>query len=101
MRSRFSVITPKKVLTLVFDRSVDDDPKLAQFLFEKLEHTRSSHGVIVCTAETVKSLMLKFVELFHVLEGMPNPMSLPSQLQQELRKKVKKKNLIKNIFQNK
>ena len=68
LRSCFSNIIPKQIFTLSFDRQVDDDPALAKAILHKLNVTVAERGVLICTDVTIKSLMLKYVELLHSLE---------------------------------
>ncbi|DAZ97871.1 TPA: LOW QUALITY PROTEIN: hypothetical protein N0F65_003298 [Lagenidium giganteum] len=69
LRGRFSnVVLRKKVFTFEFDRSVADDPALAVKLFEKLNRARLQGDVVCASPESIKSLMLKVVELLHSLE---------------------------------
>lgn len=88
LRSRFSnLVLGKRIFTFEFDRSVADDPNNAIKLFEKLNRARL-HGDVVCASpESVKSMMLKFVELLHSLEESSDLIQLPlSSCSQNLRR---------------
>ncbi|TYZ50886.1 hypothetical protein PybrP1_007186 [[Pythium] brassicae (nom. inval.)] len=78
LRSRFSnLVLRKRIFTFEFDRSVPDDPANAIKLFEKLNRARA-HGDVVCASpESIKSLMLKLVELLHSLEESTDVIELP------------------------
>jgi hypothetical protein len=64
LRERFSLFIPKTVFTFSFDRYQVVTP----LLLAKLEIARSSRAVIVSTPSSIKSFMLKFLELCHILE---------------------------------
>ncbi|OQS06902.1 hypothetical protein THRCLA_20266 [Thraustotheca clavata] len=69
LRSRFSnPILQKRIFTLSFDRSVDDDPIAIIALAAKLKRACLKGDVICASPEAIKSLLLKFVELLHSLE---------------------------------
>ncbi|KDO28986.1 hypothetical protein SPRG_20090 [Saprolegnia parasitica CBS 223.65] len=69
LRSRFSnAILQKRIFTLSFDRSVDDDPMAILALASKLQRACVHADVICASPEAIKSLLLKFVELLHSLE---------------------------------
>ena len=68
LRSRFTALLPKRILTLEFDRSWKDDPRLIAKLHHKLEMARRGKGVVIATAVSVKSLFLKYIELLHQLD---------------------------------
>ncbi|OQR84514.1 hypothetical protein ACHHYP_13291 [Achlya hypogyna] len=69
LRSRFSnAILQKRIFTLAFDRSVDDDPVAVVALAAKLKRACLNGDVICASPEAIKSLLLKFVELLHSLE---------------------------------
>lgn len=78
LRSRFSnLVLRKRIFTFEFDRSVADDPATAVKLFVKLNRARQ-HGDVVCASpESIKSMMLKLVELLHSLEESTDVMELP------------------------
>lgn len=78
LRSRFSsLVLRKRIFTFEFDRSVSDDPTNAINLVRKLNRARA-HGDVVCASpESVKSLMLKLVELLHSLEESTDVLELP------------------------
>ncbi|KAH3756032.1 nxn protein [Pelomyxa schiedti] len=68
LRSCFNTIVVKHVFTLQFERGVDDSRELVSTLFSKLDRTRKQRGVICASPESIKSLMLKFVEQLHAIE---------------------------------
>ena len=67
LRKVFSLLLPKKIFTLDFDRG-EDDPKALAAILDKLRLAQRTHGVVVARPEAVKSLYLKFVEALHLLE---------------------------------
>ena len=68
LRQRFSCIIVKRIYTLEFDRSIDNDPEKVIQIFSKLDSARI-HGDVVCASpEAVKSLVLKFIEHLHCIE---------------------------------
>jgi len=70
MRSRFSVIIRKRVFTLEFERSVEDDVEIVGEILAKLENARRRRSVVCASPEAIKSLMLKFVEHLHAIEKL-------------------------------
>ena len=68
LRSRFTALLPKRILTLEFDRSWRDDPRVLAKLYSKLEMARRNKGVVIATSVSVKSLFLKYIELLHQLD---------------------------------
>ncbi|KAF0690318.1 Aste57867_18249 [Aphanomyces stellatus] len=69
LRSRFSnAILAKRIFTLSFDRSIDDNPVLIVALASKLIRASRQGDVICASPEAIKSLFLKFVELLHSLD---------------------------------
>jgi hypothetical protein len=70
LRNRFSAIIMKRVYTLEFDRSVEDDVELVGEIFAKLDGARRRRSVICASPEAIKSLLLKFVENLHAIEEM-------------------------------
>ncbi|TMW68228.1 hypothetical protein Poli38472_007900 [Pythium oligandrum] len=78
LRGRFSnSVLRKRIFTFEFDRSIADDPNHAIKLFEKLNRARL-HGDVVCSSpESIKSMMLKLVELLHSLEESSDVIQLP------------------------
>lgn len=69
MRSTFSSIMHKRIYTLNFDRSYDISPTI----YKKLIHSAATGGVVISTPTTVKSIMLKFLELLHMLNDPTCP----------------------------
>jgi hypothetical protein len=67
LRRTFSSIVRKRVYTLTFDRNDDLGPRIES----KLRGARDSGAVVIATPASVRSLMLKFVEML-ALEADPN-----------------------------
>ena len=59
MRATFSSVMHKRVYTLHVDRGTDVEKKMVM----KLKNAAKSGGVVVATPATVKSVMVKFLEL--------------------------------------
>jgi hypothetical protein len=78
LRNRFSAVVPKRIYTLAFERSCDDSASIIDALKEKLEAARRFRGVVVAPPESVKSLMLKFVEQLHSVEQLSPQAVTPS-----------------------
>ena len=68
LRERFSRFVPKTIFTFSFDRYNTVTP----LLLTKLEIARFNRAVIVSTPSSIKSFMLKFLELCHNLERQKN-----------------------------
>lgn len=64
MRSRFSALIQKPVYTFVFDRA----DTASDELLEKLMRARRSRSVIVASPTSIKSFVIKFVEVVHLLD---------------------------------
>jgi len=67
LRGVFASLLPKRVYTVVFDRS-HNDAELPRVILEKLQLAVKHCGVVVAAPEVIKSLVLKMVELLHVLQ---------------------------------
>ncbi|KAG1698490.1 hypothetical protein DVH05_015030 [Phytophthora capsici] len=78
LRSRFSNrVLRKRIFTFEFDRAISDDPTAALQMFTKLDRARR-HGDVVCASpESIKSMMLKLVELLHSLDESSDIIELP------------------------
>lgn len=78
LRSRFSNrVLRKRIFTFEFDRAISDDPAAALQMFTKLDRARR-HGDVVCASpESIKSMMLKLVELLHSLDESSDIIELP------------------------
>ncbi|CUG89319.1 zinc finger protein, putative [Bodo saltans] len=72
LRRCFSTIVPKRILSLQFDRSTEDNANVAEALFQKLDSARRMRAVVVSAPECVKALFLKYVEELHVIETIGN-----------------------------
>ena len=68
LRERFSTVVRKPVFTFTFERYNKITPEL---LF-KLRTARYLRAVVVSTPSAVKSFMLNFLELCHILDGQKN-----------------------------
>ena len=68
MRERFSALVQKPVYTFLFDRSDEVD----EAMLRKLEKARASRAVIVASPTSIKSFVLKFTEIIHLLEEHVN-----------------------------
>ena len=53
----------KRIYTLTFDRSTEIDSSM----YKKLLSSVKNRGVVICTPTTVKSIMLKFLELMELI----------------------------------
>jgi len=87
MRSRFTRVVPKKINTLMFDRSVKRIAHVTRLL-DKLQAARRARGVVIASPESIKALWLKFVELQHSLESAPSQLSAPAQLRLKVRSEM-------------
>ncbi|CAI5729997.1 unnamed protein product [Peronospora destructor] len=91
LRSRFSnQVLRKRIFTFEFDRSISDNPATALQIFTKLDRARR-HGDVVCASpESIKSMMLKLIELLHSLDESSDiievPLALASQNIRRLRR---------------
>lgn len=59
----FSQIITKRILTLTFGRSSCSSQTQVNMLLQKLENARDTGGVVISTATSIKSLILKFIEV--------------------------------------
>ena len=59
MRSTFSSIMHKRIYTLNFDRASEPDPNI----YRKLQNSIDTMGVVISTPTSIKSVMLKYVEV--------------------------------------
>jgi hypothetical protein len=71
LRKCFSVLIPKRIYTLKFDRHIEDSSHPVMLLAQKLESARSEGSIICAAPESIKALFLKFVEQLHSVEAMP------------------------------
>lgn len=62
MRSTFSSIMHKRIYTLNFDRASEPDPNL----YRKLQNAIRTMGVVISTPTSIKSVMLKYIEVSRV-----------------------------------
>ena len=69
MRSVFSSVITKRVVHLKFGRTFPNDPIRLKKLHGKILKTREAAGVVVTTPVTLKSMMLKMVELLVLVRG--------------------------------
>jgi hypothetical protein len=77
LRERFSAAIKKPIFTFVFDRYTHVTPQL---LF-KLLTARNQRAVVVSTPASVKSFMLKFIEICHNLNRQKNMVAEENELQ--------------------
>lgn len=69
LRNRFSTIVfGKRILTLNFDRNEAQDAVGITRIYRKLIHAQRDTDVVCACPETIKSLILKFIELLHSVE---------------------------------
>jgi len=68
MRERFSGLVQKPVYTFLFDRADDAD----EAMLRKLQKARASRAIIVASPTAIKSFVLKFTEIIHLLEEHAN-----------------------------
>ncbi|CAE8619966.1 unnamed protein product [Polarella glacialis] len=67
LRTCFSTLIPKRIVTFQFDRQVEDCPETVLKIFAKLEACRATGGVVCSTPEAIKSMLLKFIEQLQAL----------------------------------
>ena len=72
MRSTFSSIMHKRIYTLTFDRSTE----INSSVYRKLCASVTNRGVVICTPTTIKSIMLKFLELADLIRDNSQKHSL-------------------------
>eukprot|EP00048_Salpingoeca_helianthica_P023358 m.23852 g.23852 ORF g.23852 m.23852 type:complete len:4219 (+) comp8583_c1_seq1:2019-14675(+) len=77
LRNRFNAIIRKRVYTLSFDRSCEDYELVAE-LYEKLQVARRGRHVVCATPESIKSLLLKFMEELERIEACDLDELLPN-----------------------
>ena len=67
MRAAFSAVIMKRVYTLEFDRSAKSSSSVQhlQALVEKMDRARHERAIVCATPETVKSVMLKYLDLLN------------------------------------
>jgi hypothetical protein len=75
LRAVFSCVIFKNVITLTFDRSSDTskDPAAILRLRSFLDRARSDRSIVVSTPESIKSLMLQYVDMLQAIESASNP----------------------------
>ena len=71
LRKCFSVLIPKRVYTLQFDRACEDSPDVAEAVYQKLLAAERGRGIVVSAPECIKALMLKAIEQLHAVEATP------------------------------
>src|SRR4051794_8598396 len=64
LRSRFSAVTRRSILTFQFDRFSEVTPNL----HKKLLRARANKSIVVTTPNALKSFALKFVEILHNID---------------------------------
>ena len=83
LRSTFSSIVHKRIYTFHYDRSTPCDPAT----FRKLQTATTTAGIVVTNPTSVKSLMLKFIEVLGQItdETRPRPKQLEDDAQELFR----------------
>jgi hypothetical protein len=79
LRRCFSVIMVKKIMTLEFNRNVEDSTEFVAKLYAKLNSACVERGIVCAAPESIKSLMLKFVEQLHSIEQLDLNTLVPGQ----------------------
>lgn len=76
LQKTFSTLVPKQVVMFSFSRS---DESLASFenLYAQLDRARTQRSVVITTPETVKSVMLKYIDILSRLRALSPALSLP------------------------
>ena len=79
LRKLFSSVIQKPVVTFTFDRASKDTetPGLLLQLLKKLQRARATRSVVIATPESVKSCMLKYVDLLHLVQNAPQLCCVP------------------------
>ena len=80
LREAFSSILSKRVYTILFDRSSPESSDIAKVkkMFMKLNRARHHRDLVVTTPESVKSLMLKYIDLLQSVQAASPILSLPA-----------------------
>ncbi|CCD20481.1 hypothetical protein, conserved, partial [Trypanosoma vivax Y486] len=69
LRRCFSVVIPKQIYTLQFDRSINDsDIDQVELLRQKLTAAARRRAIFISAPECIKSVFLKMVEQLHMIE---------------------------------
>ena len=68
LREKFSAVVRKPVFTFYFDRFMNIDAAL----FQKLKKAREMRAIVIASPTSIKSFMLKFVEMMRHLEHEKN-----------------------------
>ena len=63
LRATFSSVLKKRIFTLTYDRST----AMTWHMVQKLRSARRVSGVLLCSASTIKSIQLKFLEALDTL----------------------------------
>lgn len=91
MRKTFSRVLRKRIYTLKFDRQCEaaESPSAALRLHEKLALAAKERAIVCTTPESIKSLMLKYIDLLQTIEGAHASVRLPaSSVSEAVRKKI-------------
>lgn len=72
LQRRFSNVVMKRVYTLEFDRSCEEarNPDVLSVQVRKLRTARAGCGVVISSPDSLKSIMLKFVDSIQSLEDV-------------------------------
>lgn len=81
MRAAFCGVAPKRVYSLAFERSSAQSNELAalQRTLAKLRRARKQRAVVCTTPESVKSIMLKYIDCLQAVQAAPPVCQIPSQ----------------------
>ncbi|KAF8285120.1 hypothetical protein TcBrA4_0033550 [Trypanosoma cruzi] len=72
LRRCFSVVVPKQIYTLQFDRAFDDtDTNNIALLEQKIAAAAKTRAILISAPECIKSVFLKAIEQMHLLETTP------------------------------
>ncbi len=72
LRFCYGPVLSRPVTTLQFERGLVLSRPVLNRLLEKLDYVIKKRGVVVCTPETIKSLMLKYIETLHEISQAIN-----------------------------
>ncbi|KEG08962.1 NXN protein [Trypanosoma grayi] len=72
LRRCFSVVVPKQIYTLHFDRAFDDtNTSHIALLQQKLTAAARTRAILISAPECIKSVFLKSIEQLHIIETTP------------------------------
>jgi len=75
----FCSILSKRIYTVMFDRSSPESSDITKVnkMYKKLNRARKQRDLVVTTPESVKSLMLKYIDLLQSVQAASPVLSLP------------------------